>query len=139
MKTIEQHFADWEARVFGFGYGSGEEPILLALKSFLAAMPEDNYDYRNIEAAVTPTVAWLLINTLAHDDKIEYGTSPRFAWLTKSGNALSRFIGERSIDQLVAATNQGSDYIHCFPDYCNCDNGDCRFSNPFWAKPSSGA
>ncbi|GAG02270.1 unnamed protein product, partial [marine sediment metagenome] len=34
MKTIEEQFIDWESEVFGFGYGSGEEHILKALKEF---------------------------------------------------------------------------------------------------------
>jgi hypothetical protein len=131
MKTIEQNFADWESGVFGFGYGSGEEHVLGALKAFLAGI-ERNYDYRDLEVAVTPTVAWLLINALGHDDKIEYGTSPRFGWLTKSGRQLAAFTRERSVEQLVGATDQGDDYIHCYTDHCNCDDGDCRPSNPFW-------
>ncbi len=25
-------------------------------------------------------------------------------------------------------------YAHCYPDHCNCDDGDCRPANPFWEK-----
>jgi hypothetical protein len=136
MKTIEQHFCDWESGVFGYGYGSGEEHTMGALKAFLAAMNGNrSYDYQELEAAVTPAVAWLLINTLAHDNKIEYGTSPRFGWLTKSGLALAQFMAERDLNQLCMATDQGDEYIHCYVDHCNCDDGDCRPHNPFWQKP----
>lgn len=134
MKTIEQHFADWETGVFGYGYGSGEDHVLGALKTFFASMPEDKYDYRDLETALGPTVAWLLINAMGHDDKIEYGTSPRFAWLTESGIALARFCKERTAEQIVSATDQGDDYIYCYIDHCNCDVGDCRPRNPFWKR-----
>jgi hypothetical protein len=134
MKTLEQHFADWEASTFGFGYGTGEEPVLTALKAFMDGMPEERYDYQELEKRLTPAVAWLLINALCHDDKIEYGTSPRFGWLTGTGAALARFIKDRSADQLVTATDQGDDYIHCYIDHCNCDDGDCRKDNPFWSS-----
>lgn len=135
MKTIEQHFTDWESNAFGFGYGTGEEPVLQALKGFLAAIPATGtYDHTKLEAAVTAPVAWLLINVLAHDDKIEYGTSPRFGWLTESGKALAEFVGARSLEQLYDLTCRDEDYVECFPEHCNCGDADCRPSNPFWAK-----
>lgn len=135
MKTIEQHFADWEAHTFGFGYGTGEEHVLRVLKQFLAAIPDTStYEYEKLEAAVTAPVAWLIINTLAHADKIEYGTSPRYGWLTASGKALAKFTAERSIDQLYELTNVDESYVHCYPDHCNCDGDDCRQHNPFWPK-----
>lgn len=133
MKTIEQHFVDWESNTFGYGYGSGEEHVLSALKSFLAAIPEKG-GYEHLERVVTPTVAWLLINVLAHDDKLEYGTSPRYAWLTDTGRALAQFVRERSAEQLAELTVTDENYIHCYPDHCNCDDGDCRPRNPFWKK-----
>lgn len=135
MKTIEQHFTDWESHVFGYGYGTGEEHVLGALKGFLAAMPADgNYDYKALESAVTAPVAWLLLNVLAHADVIEYGTSPRYGWLTKNGKALRQFVNERSVEELYALTaGTGEDYCECYPDHCNCGDGDCRPSNPFWA------
>lgn len=137
MKTIEQHFADWESNAFGYGYGSGEEHVLGVLKSFLAALPATgSYDYEVLESAVSAPVAWLLINALAHDDHIEYGGSPRYGWLTPSGKALAEFISGRTLEQVVGATDQGDDYVHCYPEHCNCDDGegDCRPLNPFWPK-----
>lgn len=137
MKTIEQHFADWESSTFGYGYGTGEEPVLQALKHFLATIPPvGTYDHEALEAACSAPIAWLLINVLAHDDKIEYGTSPRYGWLTKSGQALAEFFRTRPVEQLTELTDQGEDYIHCYPDHCNCDDGDCRPRNPFWQRRS---
>lgn len=140
MKTIEQHFTDWEADVFGFGYGSGEEHVLAALKGFFETVPvgaaagKRNYNYEAIERALTPQVAWLLINALCRMDAIEYGTSPRYGWLTDSGEALGTFFKEHSADQLYELANPDDEYIHCFPAHCNCDDGDCRPHNPFWPK-----
>lgn len=137
MKSIEENFTDWENDTFGFGYGTGEDHVLGALKAFLALCSEGKhhhqYDYQKLETALTPAVAWLLINTLAHDDKIEYGTSPRFGWLTKTGEELAEFVGTRTLTQLSELTCRDQDYIHCMPQHCNCDAGkDCRYSNPFW-------
>lgn len=137
-KPLERHFAEWHAHVFGFGYGTGEEHILPALAAFLTAIPHEGpYDYQSIETAVTPTVAWLLINTLCQADIIEYGTSPRFGWLTKEGRALRDFVNTKTTEQLYElATMDGLDY--CAPDLCNCGpNGYtpkklCH--NPFWVE-----
>lgn len=139
MKSIEQHFIDWESDTFGFGYGTGEEHTLQALKSFLGLCGKGQYqhayDHEELSAALTPAVAWLLINTMAHDDKIEYGTSPRYGWLTKTGEALAAFVKERTLEQLVDLTHQDEYYTHCYPQHCNCDEGtDCRPENPFWKK-----
>lgn len=138
MKTTEQFFKDWESNTFGFGYGTGEEHTLVALKGFFAAIQKDeNYDYREIERCVGSQVAWLLINILGHDDKIEYGVSPRFAWLTNSGKALKEFFDSHTIEELYEITELDNDYAYCYPDYCNChakDGEECRSKNPFF-KP----
>jgi hypothetical protein len=131
MKTPDDYFADWEASVFGFGYGSGEEHILPALKQFMDAAEAaggGTYDYRELEASLGPVVTWLLINALCHADIIEYGSSPRFGWLTEHGAALKVYLAGRTLDQLADAL---SDYDeHCYPNHCNCDLEEC--SNPFW-------
>ena len=135
MKSIEQYFTDWESDAFGYGYGTGEEHTLRALKEFLAGIPKTgSYDYQKLEAAVTAPVAWLLINALARRDEIDYGTSPRYGWLTASGKALAEFMETRSLDQLYELTSVDENYIHCYPGHCNCDDGDCRPNNPFWVK-----
>jgi len=138
MKTIEQHFCDWESNTFGYGYGTGEESVVSALKQFLSLCSKGQfshmYDHRELEAALTPAVAWLLINVLIHDDKIEYGSSPRYGWLTPTGGRLKEFFAERTVEQLVGMTFEdlNRDMI-CMPTHCNCDDGkDCRYSNPFW-------
>src|SRR5580698_5747029 len=80
-KSIEQSFADWESETFGFGYGTREEHVLRALKSFFDAFGEDgrpnSYNHETLSKAVTAPVAWLLINRLCRVGIIEYGTSPR--------------------------------------------------------------
>ena len=136
-KSIEENFADWESDIFGFGYGSGEEHTLGALKTFLLAIPMvGNYDYQHLENTVTPTVAWLLLNTLCHADIIEYGTSPRFGWLTEEGKALQAFVGERTLEELLAIIQRDEVYNFCSPTTCNCgpngfvEGANCQ--NPFW-------
>ncbi|MBC8337090.1 MAG: hypothetical protein H8E39_00220 [Alphaproteobacteria bacterium] len=142
-KTLEDYFVDWEGNAFGFGYGTGEEHTLGALKMFMEACPIDGgYDYRILEGKVSPTVAWLLINVLCREDILEYGTSPRFAWLTEKGKRLKTFVGGQSADDLGKIIHRDKNYIHCYPDICNCGpNGYeagrvCQ--NPFWLdKPKS--
>jgi len=58
MKTIEEYFYDWEAHVFGYGYGTGEPYTLQALKDFLALCPDSlGYDYKAMEEKLGPTTA----------------------------------------------------------------------------------
>lgn len=137
-KSIEHNFADWESDAFGFGYGTGEPHILRALKEFFGAFGADDrpysYDYRKLEEAVTAPVAWLLINRLCQLDMIEYGTSPRFAWLTKEGEALKNFVGSKTIDELENIVDNYDG--QCSPNSCNCgpngyDKNRVCF-NPFW-------
>lgn len=140
-KSLEENFADWEGSVFGFGYGSGEEHVLLVLKAFFAAIGMeaslDRYDYRRLEATLTPPVAWLLINALCRADVIEYGTSPRYGWLTPQGKALAAFIEPRTAEELTCiCTKHSEDYVPCYPDDCNCAPSVCevgkKCQNPFW-------
>jgi hypothetical protein len=120
-KSIDDYFADWEGHVFGFGYGSGEEHTLAALKRFMDHCPMDTaYDYRILEEALTPTVTWLLINTLGHASIIEYGTSPRYAWLRPKGKALKAYIDSKTVEQLCEQTSRDQNYSPCYPDACNC-------------------
>lgn len=141
-KPIEDQFADWEGQVFGLGYGTGEDHTILALKMFFGAFGKDGrpncYDYRKLEEACTPAVAWLLINVLCHADVIEYGTSPRYGWLTPHGERLKAFIASKSVDELVEmATHHDEHYTPCYPDACNCGpNGyeeGRRCENAFWS------
>jgi len=134
-KTLDDNFRDWEGGAFGYGYGSGEPHTLAALKAFLAAIPERQYDYQALETAVSPPVAWLLINRLCQINAIEYGTSPRYGWLTAQGQALKAYCDHHTAEELYAIVcGPAADYVECYPDHCNCDGPTC--SNPFWGAPS---
>lgn len=117
----DKNFIDWENYVFGFGYGTGEEYTLKALKTFLYYCKLNGYGYHVLETTVTPTVAWLLINILCHADILEYGTSLRFGWLTEKGKLLRKFMLSKTEDELYEMVNVDQDYVYCYPDYCNCD------------------
>lgn len=138
-KTIEQNFIDWEAHVFGFSYGSGEPHIMPALKTFLELCNEGDlghsYDYKKLENALGKVVAWLLINTLCQYevDVIEYGSSPRHAWLTPQGKELKAFVATKTAEELVEiVTEFDPEYVHCYPEGCNC--GEHKCVNPFWVE-----
>ena len=135
MKTIENHFTDWEQNYFGYGYGSGEEFVTPAIKKFLSACPEEgNYNYQEIEKALEGPITWLLMNTLCRADILEYGTSPRYGWLTQEGVALKKFMESKTDEELIGLSgHQDEGYAACFPDYCNCDDPKtCH--NPFWEE-----
>lgn len=143
-KTTAQYFADWESHVFGFGYGTGEEHTIPALRTLLALCDRSEnggYDYRLIVTDLGAEVTWLLINILGHADVIEYGTSPRFGWLTAQGQALRRFVMAHSEAELIALTETDTEYHHCYPDACNCgptgyeEGRVCR--NPFWLEAAA--
>jgi hypothetical protein len=140
-KTIEENFADWEGDLYGFGYRTGEEYTLAALKTFFATVGDDpkyprGYDYRKLEAALTPTVAWLLINIFCgySANILDYGTSPRHGWLTEEGEAIKAFMASKSVDELVEICCSHSD--DCYPDSCNCGprgyQAGIKCPNPFW-------
>jgi len=97
------------------------------------------YNPQKLEESLTPTVAWLLINTLCkHNvDVLEYGSSPRYAWLTDKGVRLRDFVAKHTSEELInIATDHDENYVHCYPDACNCgENGfdkDRVCENPFW-------
>jgi hypothetical protein len=141
MKPIEDSFTDWESATFGFGYGTGEEHTIGALRDFfmLVGMQTDaphSYDYRMLESGLGARVAWLLINALGKANIIEYGTSPRFGWLTEEGKRLKDFMLGKSLDDIVALTSRDQDYSYCYPDACNCGPSGYvagkHCDNPFW-------
>jgi len=147
MKTIEEYFRDWESNTFGMGYGSGEPYTIPALRKFLGfcrnGSYEDQYDYEELEKELSPTVAWLLINILGNTDILEYGTSPRYAWLTPKGTRLKQFMLSRTAEELIDIVCSHSEgYVHCYPDACNCaENGyDEKLicQNPFWLNKKEG-
>lgn len=143
IKTLDEYFRDWENHITGYGYGSGELLIIPALRKFLMLCNEGayshSYDYRKLEAELTPITAWLLINILCHAGVLQYGTSPRNAWLTRTGERLKEFMLIHSEEELIdIVCNYDKDYAHCYPDACNCgQNGYekgkiCK--NPFWTE-----
>lgn len=134
-KTLDDYFCDWEGHNFGFGYGSGEPHVIPALKGFFDSLEEKrSYDYQKLEHLFTPLSAWLLINALCNADILEYGTSPRFGWLTSKGKKLRDYVETKTSDELVdLVCSKTEDYDPCYPDYCNCDGGENnRCTNPFW-------
>lgn len=143
VKTLDQNFIDWEANYFGLGYGTGEPHTLTALKTFFATIKELDrgtfpYDYRKLEVALRPAVVWLLITILVRADVIDYGTSPRFGWLSPEGQRLKEFFATKTIGELVDLTAADSDYIHCYPGVCNCGSGGYVCNNPFWKVRTNG-
>lgn len=162
VKSIDDYFADWEGDAFGFGYGTGEEHIVPALKKFfecagkatpvseeskrILGLPDHYYDplphsfdYRILEEELTPLVAWLLINVLCRCDVLEYGSSPRHPWLTDEGERLKAYVDAKTADELVEnVTRRDENYIRCDSGVCNCGPGDyiegpfCP--NPFWPR-----
>ena len=143
MKTLEQHFYDWRSRFFGYGYGTGEQHTIGALKDFLEAFgvkPSGGatYDYKVLEAKVGARVAWLLINKLCGSDMnfLEYGTSPRFGWVGQDGYqaTLFHYITAHTLGELLDfSPSDSNEYCECYPTHCNCDDKGCEQSpNPFW-------
>ncbi len=97
----DKEFVKLENRIFGYGYGSGEEYTLRALKNFLRRTGSSkNYDYRVFETDLGETITWLMINALCKADIIEYGCSPRFGWLTGKGEELKEYLEGKSVDEL---------------------------------------
>lgn len=142
-KTIAHYFRDWEGSAFGYGYGTGEGHILHKLRQFMAtcSLNENNsvgYDFRELETAIGPESTWFLINVLCKHDIIEYGTSPRFAWLTLEGRRLRDFVLSVSEQELYDAVTLNEDEVpHCYHDACNCGPEGYQegvlCANPFWA------
>ncbi|MBS7698559.1 hypothetical protein [Chelatococcus sp. YT9] len=140
LRSLDDYFRDWESDAFGFGYGTGEPHTILALKAFLELIPETGgYDYQELENALGATVAWLLINILCGNDTLEYGTSPRYAWLTPHGKKLRAYVASKTADELISiVTDFDPSFPGCSQDSCNCGpHGYDRTRvcpNPFWQE-----
>lgn len=140
MEKINKYFVDWEGHVFGYGYGTGEEYTLPALKKFFDMLENIGnseilqYTHKKLETHLGEAIAWLLINILCHADILEYGTSPRFGWLTEQGNKLHDYLKTKTADELYnLVTSVDESYIHCYPDHCNCEElGKEKCNNPFF-------
>lgn len=114
--TNDRQFREWETRVFGAGYGSGELPILKAVKVFFANLEDNrNYDHENLEKNLGDTATWLLINAFDRGGVIEWGTSARYGWLTSCGEYVRDFIKGKTPEELYEIVMKDDNSI------CLCD------------------
>ena len=122
MKELtDKNFIDWFSYNFGYGYGNGEQYIIPALKGFLdSCQSSGNYDYEEIEKSIGKAETWFLMNTLCGENIIEYGTSPRYGWLTEKGRLLKEYLSKNSWEVLYDIVMVDESYIHCSKNYCNC-------------------
>lgn len=125
-KITDKDFIDWENHYFGYGYGTGEEYTLSAMRTFLTLCNEGSggmYDYEVLEKELGASTAWLLINFFAHADLIEYGTSARHAWLNQKGKALKEYMLSKTLNELYDLTGVKYEDSHvcCTPKECYCD------------------
>jgi hypothetical protein len=126
----DKHFRDWEAHVFGYGYGTGENFIIPLLIRFFTILHQDgHYEHEFLESEFGGSAAWLLINTLCHADILEYGTSPRYGWLTEKGKLLRDYFKDKMPDEVCAVLEYGEENVPCYPEHCNC-GGNCN--NPLF-------
>lgn len=86
----------------GYGYGTGEYVIVPLIKKFLTLCKANDYkyDHSEIEKKLGQAITWFLINGLCKLDVIEYGTSPRFAWISGDKEDLVHAIVKSSDDEL---------------------------------------
>ena len=109
-------FKQWEGRVFGAGYGTGELPILKVVKLFFDTLKDDrNYDFNFLEEEVGEQTTWLLINLLSKGNVIEWGTSSRYGWLTSCGEYVRDFIKDKTPEELYKIVTEDNHSI------CECD------------------
>ena len=140
-KSVDEHFRDWFHEPFGFGYGTGETPILAQLKGMTVLLKKKGedmytYDHRELEEGLGEATAWLLINALAKNNDIEYGTSPRFGWFYGKSARLIDYLKEHEVDEMYeTVAGHDQEYFYCFDKYCNCPGKQiekrCPY-NPFW-------
>lgn len=113
----EMQFKQWEGRVFGAGYGSGELPVMKAVKIFFDSLEDErSYDFETLESKLGDTTTWLLINAFDKGSMIEWGTSARFGWLTSCGDYVRDYVKDKSPEQLYDILMSDED-----EDYCECD------------------
>ena len=130
-KSLEVQFKEWFESNFGYGYGSGEEPMLRSLRIFFGACFYDDddpkqegyprYQYTTLEELLGKPLAWFLINKFCENDIINYGSSPRFGWVENRGKRLKKFFEERSINELLEIVFEDNEKELCTEQYCFCD------------------
>jgi len=115
MKPEEQ-FVEWEMRTFGAGYGTGELPILKAVKTFFDSLENNrSYDYEELESKLGGATTWLLINAFDKANIIEWGTSSRYGWITSCGENIRDFIKRKTPEELYKLLMSDRESI------CMCD------------------
>jgi hypothetical protein len=138
MLVTDKHFREWEHEAFGYGYGTGEAHILPILHAFFAQLEDGrSYEAALFETEVGAPSAWFLLNVLCRADILDYGTSPRYGWLTPLGERLRDYVLCHTPEELYAIVTQDVDHEHplCSQAFCNCPGGSddegCR-QNPLW-------
>lgn len=123
----ERDFVEWEMTVFGAGYGTGELPILTAVKTFFDSLEGGrSYDYEVLEKKLGDTVTWLLINIFDKAHMIEWGTSARYGWLTSCGDFVKQFIDGKTPDELYdICMNGDKDICQCGGEIKESGHEDC--------------
>lgn len=53
-------------------------------------------------------------------DIIEYGTSPRYGWITRAGEMLKDYILSKTDDELYDICMNSEEYVPCYPEMCQC-------------------
>lgn len=126
MNKEQQQFIEWERRAFGAGYGSGELPILKAVKAFFDNLQEaGSYDHKLLEEKLGDTVTWLLINAFDKADMIEWGTSARYGWVTSCGHFVGKFIKGKTAEELYEIVMSDDQESICLCDGEMRDHPDC--------------
>lgn len=103
----DRMFASLCSDKLGWGAYGGDEALYPALRSFLMwCTPSEGsgvpaYDYRDVSEVIGAAAAWLLVYALVRADLVEYGTSPRFGWLTPEGCWLRDYVKNRTPEQLA--------------------------------------
>lgn len=124
-RVTDKNFIDWEGEIMGYGYGTGEKYTLKVLINFMSALEDKrSYNYKIVEKKLGKTSTWLLINILCKDDILEYGTSPRYGWLTSKGELLREYLDDKSLDELYGIVmSRSEDSVFCYKNFCNCGLG----------------
>ena len=130
-KITEKQFIDWHDSIFPYGYGTGEAIILPALHTFFSSLENGRmYNYEILEEKIGKEATWFLINILAKADVIEYGTSPRFAWIQDDIGPIAQlrdFIVSHKPEELYElVTGTTEEYFWCQKGNCQCDNPECQ-------------
>jgi len=119
----DKHFIDWEGEMFGYGYGTGEQYTLKAIKDFFHNLEDGrSYSYEVLEEKMGKAECWFIINLFCKEGIIEYGTSPRFAWIEEKGQLLKEYLKDKTVDYIYDLVMVGQEYVHCYKDGCNCDD-----------------